>query len=149
MECPIVIGNGATGRNSAKSAVRRLFANQITGFTLIEMLIVMAIIGTLLTIAVPRYFHSLEQARETVLRQDLAILREAIDKYYADRNEYPDTLQSLVEKRYVRSVPVDPFTKVADSWTLMPSEDPDHAGVRDVHSGSPANGTDGTPLASW
>jgi general secretion pathway protein G len=119
------------------------------GFTLIELLIVMAIIGTLLTIAVPRYFHSLEQARETVLKQDLAILREAIDKYYADLNEYPETLQILAEKHYVRSVPVDPFTKVADTWTLIPSEDPDHAGIRDVHSGAPQNASDGTALATW
>jgi|ERR1700686_1554867 len=119
------------------------------GFTLIELLIVMAIIGTLLSIAVPRYFHALAHARETVLKQDLALLREAIDKHYADLNEYPDTLAALVEKRYVRAVPVDPFTKLADTWTVIPSEDPDHAGVRDVHSGAAENAADGTPLASW
>jgi len=119
------------------------------GFTLIELLIVMAIIGTLLTIAVPRYFRALEQARETVLKQDLAILREAIDKHYADLNEYPETLLTLVEKKYVREVPVDPFTKASDTWTLVPSDDPDHAGVRDLHSGAEGNGADGTPFASW
>jgi len=119
------------------------------GFTLIELLIVMAIIGTLLTIAVPRYFRALEHARETVLRQDLAILREAIDKHYADLNEYPDVLAALVEKRYVRSLPVDPFTKAADTWTVVASEDPDHAGIRDIHSGAEGNGADGTALASW
>src|SRR5256714_5803085 len=102
------------------------------GFTLIELLIVMAIIGTLLTIAVPRYFHSLQHARETVLRQDLSILREAIDKYYADLGQYPETLPALAEKHYVRSLPVDPFTKLADSWTVVPSEDPDHPGIRDL-----------------
>lgn len=118
-------------------------------FTLIELLIVMAIIGTLLTIAVPRYFRALEHARETVLRQDLAILREAIDKHYADLNEYPDVLAALVDKRYVRSLPVDPFTKAADSWTVVASDDPDHAGVRDVHSGAEGTGADGTLLASW
>jgi len=119
------------------------------GFTLIELLIVMAIIGTLLTIAVPRYFKALEHARETVLKQDLVILREAIDKYYADLNEYPETLAALADKRYVRAVPVDPFTKASDTWTLIPSDDPDHAGVRDVHSGSDRQGSDGTPLATW
>jgi general secretion pathway protein G len=119
------------------------------GFTLIELLIVMAIIGTLLTIAVPRYFRALEHARETVLKQDLVILREAIDKYYADLNEYPETLAALVDKRYVRGVPVDPFTKASDTWTLIPSDDPDHAGVRDVHSGSDQQGSDGTLLATW
>jgi general secretion pathway protein G len=119
------------------------------GFTLIELLIVMAIIGTLLSIAVPRYFRTLERARETVLKQDLSILREAIDKHYADLNEYPDTLLVLVEKRYVRSVPLDPFTKLADTWTLIPSDDPDHAGIRDIHSGAAETAADGTPVASW
>jgi general secretion pathway protein G len=119
------------------------------GFTLIELLIVMAIIGTLLTIAVPRYFHTLQRARETVLRHDLAILREAIDKYYADLGKYPDTLPALAEKHYLRSLPVDPFTKLADSWTTVPSEDPDHPGIRDVHSGAADAATDGTPFASW
>src|SRR5581483_9960004 len=119
------------------------------GFTLIELLIVMAIIGTLLSIAVPRYFHSLQHARETVLRQDLAILREAIDKHYADRNEYPATLLDLVDRRYIRSVPVDPFPKGADSWTLILSEDPDHEGIRDLHSGAADVASDATPVASW
>jgi general secretion pathway protein G len=123
--------------------------NSKRGFTLIELLIVMAIIGTLLSIAVPRYFRSLEHAREAVLKQDLAILREAIDKYYADLNEYPETLQALADKHYVRSVPADPFTRLADTWTAIPSDDPDHAGIRDVHSGAPDNASDGTPFASW
>src|SRR5882762_3973698 len=87
------------------------------GFTLIELLVVMMIIGTLLSIAVPRYFKTLAHARETVLKQDLAILREAIDKHYADLGQYPDTLTALAEKRYVRAVPVDPFTQLTDSWT--------------------------------
>jgi general secretion pathway protein G len=119
------------------------------GFTLIELLVVMVIIGTLLSLAVPRYFHTLERARETVLKHDLAVLREAIDKHYADLNEYPETLQVLAEKRYVRKVPVDPFTKLADTWTMIPSDDPDHAGIRDIHSGAAEIAADGTPLASW
>ena len=119
------------------------------GFTLIELLVVMAIIGTLLSIAVPRYFRSLQHARETVLKQDLSILREAIDKYYADLNLYPETLPALVEKRYIRAMPVDPFTKLIDTWTLVPSDDPDHAGIRDIHSGAADVASDGTPVASW
>jgi general secretion pathway protein G len=119
------------------------------GFTLIELLIVMAIIGTLLTIAVPRYFHTLQRARETVLHHDLAILREAIDKYYADLGQYPDTLPALAEKHYLRALPVDPFTKLADSWTTVLSEDPAHPGIRDVHSGAAELAADGTPFASW
>ena len=128
---------------------RRAGRTATHGFTLIELLIVMAIIGTLLSIAVPRYFHSLQHARETVLKQDLWILREAIDKYYADLNEYPEKLPDLVDKHYVRSVPVDPFTRLADTWTVVASEDPDHPGIRDIQSGAPDVALNGTPVASW
>ena len=124
-------------------------SRRVPGFTLIELLVVMAIIGTLLALAVPRYYHTVQRARETVLRHDLAILREAIDKYYSDLNEYPSALQALADKRYIKSVPVDPFTKFADSWVLVSSDDPDHPGIRDLHSGAEANAADGTPLASW
>jgi general secretion pathway protein G len=133
MELPTVNGNGRSPG----------------GFTLIELLIVMAIIGTLLSIAVPRYFHALAHARETVLRQDLAILREAIDKHFADLDQYPDTLGALVEKRYVRSVPVDPYTKLAETWILVPSEDPEHGGIRDVRSGAADEVADGKPVSTW
>jgi general secretion pathway protein G len=119
------------------------------GFTLVELLVVMAIIGTLLSLAVPRYFRTLERARETVLKHDLAVLREAIDKHYADLNEYPESLPVLVEKRYVREVPIDPFTRLTDTWTLIPSDDPDHSGIRDIHSGAAETAADGTPVASW
>jgi general secretion pathway protein G len=128
---------------------REALPTSARGFTLIELLIVMAIIGTLLSIAVPRYFHSLQHARETVLKQDLAILREAIDKYYADLNQYPEKLPDLVEKKYVRAVPVDPFTRLADTWTVVASDDPDHPGIRDVLSGAPDIASDGTPVAGW
>lgn len=134
----------------AKRLSERRYAQRATrGFTLIELLVVMAIIGTLLTLAVPRYFKTVQKARETVLRQDLAILREAIDKFYADLNQYPDSLQALADKRYVRAVPADPFTKAADTWVLIQSTDPDHPGVRDLHSGAEANGSDGTAVATW
>jgi general secretion pathway protein G len=128
---------------------RQAVGAAMRGFTLIELLVVMTIIGTLLSIAVPRYFRSLQHARETVLKQDLAILREAIDKYYADLNLYPETLPALAEKRYIRALPVDPFTKLTDTWTLVPSDDPDHAGIRDIHSGAADIASDGTPVASW
>jgi len=119
------------------------------GFTLIELLVVMTIIGVLLTIAVPRYFRTVERSKETVLRHDLAVVRESIDKYYADIGQYPDALPALVDKHYIRSVPVDPFTKSAESWLMIASEDPDHPGVRDIHSGSPDTGSDGSPFVSW
>ncbi|HEY2283807.1 MAG TPA: prepilin-type N-terminal cleavage/methylation domain-containing protein [Solirubrobacteraceae bacterium] len=119
------------------------------GFTLIELLVVMAIIGTLLALAVPRYYRSLENARATVLRHDLAILREAIDKYDSDLNKYPEKLSDLVDQRYIRAIPVDPITKLADTWTTVPSEDPDSAGIRDVHSGAETTARDGSPFATW
>jgi general secretion pathway protein G len=119
------------------------------GFTLIELLVVMAIIATLLTIAVPRYFKTLERSRETVLRQDLSVLREAIDKHYGDFDQYPDSLAALVERHYIRAVPVDPITAKADSWTMVVSEDPDHPGIRDVHSGSDEKATDGSSYQEW
>jgi general secretion pathway protein G len=119
------------------------------GFTLIELLVVMTIIGVLLTIAVPRYFRTVERSKETVLRRDLSVLRESIDRYFGDLGQYPDALQSLVDKHYIRSVPVDPFTKSAETWLVMASEDPDHPGVRDIHSGSPNSGSDGSPFVSW
>jgi len=119
------------------------------GFTLIELLVVMAIIATLLTIAVPRYFKTLERSRETVLRQDLQVLREAIDKHYGDLGQYPDSLAALVERRYIQAVPVDPITTSAESWTMVVSDDPDHPGIRDIHSGADATATDGTAYREW
>ena len=119
------------------------------GFTLIELLVVMSIIGVLLAIAVPRYFKTLERSRETVLRQDLAVLREAIDKHLGDYDQYPDSLAALVERKYIRAIPVDPFTKTADAWQMVVSEDADRPGIRDVHSGAEGNGTDGTPFKEW
>jgi general secretion pathway protein G len=119
------------------------------GFTLIELLVVMTIIGVLLTIAVPRYFRTVERSKETVLRRDLSVLRESIDRYFGDLGQYPDALQALVDKHYIRGVPVDPFTKSAETWVVTASEDPDHPGVRDIHSGSPNSGSDGSPFVSW
>jgi general secretion pathway protein G len=119
------------------------------GFTLIELLVVMTIIGVLLTIAVPRYFRTVERSKETVLRHDLAVMRESIDKYYADLGQYPDALPALVDKHYIRSVPIDPFTKSAATWLMIASEDTDHPGVRDIHSGSPDAASDGSPFVSW
>lgn len=119
------------------------------GFTLIELLVVMTIIGVLLTIAVPRYFRTVERSKETVLRRDLATLRESIDRYYGDLGQYPDALPALVDKHYIRSVPVDPFTRTATSWLIVESDDPDHPGVRDLHSGSPDTASDGSPFVSW
>lgn len=119
------------------------------GFTLLELLVVMAIIATLLTLAVPRYFRALERSREAVLRQDIATIRETIDKFYADTGKYPETLAVLVDKHYLRAIPVDPIAKSAEKWVVVHADDPDDTGVKDVHSGAEGNNRDGAPYASW
>ena len=119
------------------------------GFTLIELLVVMSIIATLLMIAVPRYFHSLERSKEAVLRQDLSVMRDAIDKFYGDLARYPDTLAELVERHYLRGVPTDPETKSPETWMLILSEDPEVTGVRDIRSGAQGTASDGTAFTTW
>ena len=119
------------------------------GFTLVELLVVMAILALLLSIAAPRYFESVDRAKEAVLRTDLHVLREAIDKYRADTGQLPASLQSLVEKRYIRSLPVDPMTDTADGWVLVPHPDGSTQGVFDVKSGAPGEARDGSSFASW
>ena len=120
------------------------------GFTLMELMVVMAIVASLLTLALPRYFNSVERSKEAVLRQDLAIMRDAIDKFYADRGRYPTALEELAEKRYLRKVPVDPFTDSAVSWAVVAPPDADAAaGVYDVRSGAAGRSLDGEAYESW
>jgi general secretion pathway protein G len=119
------------------------------GFTLLELLVVMAIIATLLTIAVPRYFKSLERSKETVLRQDLSTMREQIDRYAGDKGHYPESLQSLVTDHYLRSIPVDPFTGDNEHWVVVPSDEPENPGMKDVKSGAEGTGQNGVAYAVW
>ncbi len=119
------------------------------GFTLIELLVVLAIIALLLTIALPRYFGSLDRSKETVLREDLHQMRGAIDKYYGDRGKYPENLDALVSEKYLRSVPVDPITEKKDTWVVVPPQDPQKGGMYDVKSGAPGQASDGSTFAEW
>ncbi len=119
------------------------------GFTLIELLVVMAIIATLLSIVTPRYFNSIEKAKETVLRQDLGIMRDAIDQFYSDTGGYPLSLEELVEKRYLRRVPIDPLTESDMTWIEVPSLNEEEEGVYDVHSGYTGQALDGTYYEEW
>jgi len=119
------------------------------GFTLIELLVVLAIIALLLTIALPRYFGSLDRSKETVLREDLHQMRGAIDKYYGDRGKYPENLDALVSEKYLRSVPVDPITEKKDTWVVVPPQDPQKGGMYDVKSGAPGQASDGSAFAEW
>jgi general secretion pathway protein G len=110
----------------------------------------MSIIAMLLTIAVPRYFRSLQRSKEAVLMQDLATLRESIDRYYGDTGKYPQSLAVLVEKRYLRGIPVDPIARAADKWVVVPNaDDPEDTGVKDVKSGAEGTGENGVPYAAW
>ena len=122
---------------------------KMRGFTLVELMVVMAIVALLLSLALPRYFNHLESARETILRQDLAVMRDAIDKYHGDRGRYPDSLEALVSARYLRSVPVDPITERADTWQVVPPSGDEAGAVYDVHSGAPGTGREGTLYAEW
>lgn len=119
------------------------------GFTLIELLVVMAIIATLLTLVAPRYFHSVEKSKEVVLRENLATLRDVLDKHYADTGKYPENLQALVARKYLRGIPVDPVSGSAETWIAVPPENPEKGGVYDVRSGAPGKASDGTPYGEW
>lgn len=122
---------------------------KVQGYTLIELLVAMAILAMLLSLAVPRYFGGVDKARETVLREDLYRMRDAIDKYHGDHGRYPDKLDDLVVKKYLRRIPPDPLTDSETTWSIVPPDDPRKGGVFDVHSGAPGNARDGTPYASW
>lgn len=118
-------------------------------FTLIELLVVMAIVALLLTLAVPQYFGRVDAAREAVLRENLHQMRDALDKFHADQGRYPETLDELVSRRYLRRIPLDPLTDSAGSWVVIRPADPRQGGVADVHSGAEGNGRDGTAYGSW
>jgi general secretion pathway protein G len=119
------------------------------GFTLIELLVVMVIIATLLTIAVPRYFGSLDRSKEAVLKENLYQMRDAISKYYADKGKYPESLDSLAADKYLRKIPLDPITESATTWVPVPPEDPQKGGVYDVKNGAQGKAIDGTEFANW
>lgn len=120
-----------------------------TGFTLIELLVVMVLIGLLLSIAVPTYFVHIDRAKETVLREDLAQMRDAIDKFYGDAGIYPSTLDEMVAKRYLRKIPVDPLTDRADTWVIVPPGQKNMGKVFDVKSGATGRAADGSDYGSW
>jgi general secretion pathway protein G len=135
-----------SSRPSSPSSVR--------GWTLIEMVVVMALIVVLAGIATAQYRNAMVRSQEAVLREDLFRMRDAIDQYYADKNKYPADLGALVSDGYVREVPRDPFTESADTWQTTPA-DPDPTnpsiapGIYNVHSGSERTAIDGTPYSNW
>jgi general secretion pathway protein G len=119
------------------------------GFTLIELLVVLGIVALLLTLAVPRFFPSIDSARETILADNLRNTRAVIDQYFSDTGRYPDSLDQLVEKKYLRNLPLDPITETSSSWIVVPPEDGAKGGVYTIKSGAPGNDRNGKPYADW
>ena len=113
------------------------------GFTLVELLVVLSIVALLLTLAIPRYFGSIDKSKEAVLRENLNQMREAISRYYADKGKYPESLESLAAEKYLRSVPLDPVTESDKTWIIVQPEDPQKGGVYDVKSGASGKTRDG------
>ncbi len=125
-----------------------------SGFTLVELLVVIALISLLAAMAVVQYRNSIQRTQEATLKTNLFRMRDAIDQYYADKGKYPSSLDSLVSDQYLRKIPEDPFTKSSDSWQTVPAEpDPGNPsaepGIYDVKSGAPGQSLDGTTFADW
>jgi general secretion pathway protein G len=118
------------------------------GFTLIELLVAMAIVGLLLSIVTPRYFGSITRAEESVLKENLHLMRDAIDKHFADTGRYPDSLDQLATKRYIRMVPDDPITK-SPAWTVVAPADAKLGAVYDIKSSAKGVGRNGKPYEEW
>ena len=127
----------------------RMRSHQARGFTLIELLVVLTIVALLLTLAVPRYFQHINTAKEAVLRENLHTTRAVIDKFYGDIGHYPQSLDELVEKKYLRSLPVDPITGSQTSWIIVAAPDGYEGAVYDIKSGAQGTGKDGKPYAEW
>lgn len=126
-----------------------LVAKVRLGFTLIELLVVMAVIAVLLTLAMPRFFNSIDKSKEAALIYDLSVMRDAIDKYYGDRDEYPASLDVLVEKKYLKKVPIDPITDSTTTWVVIPSKASSKNDVYDVKSGSTTVSSKGDAYSEW
>jgi general secretion pathway protein G len=143
----------ASIRQSTNPPIHKLRASR-SGFTLIELLVVLTLIIILSTIGMAQYQRSVTYAKEATLKEDLFRIRDAIDQYYADKNQYPSTLDALVSEGYLRKIPEDPFTKSTTSWQPVPAEpDPSNptaeAGVYDVKSGADGTALDGTQYSDW
>lgn len=126
-----------------------MMLNRNGGFTLIEMLIVLAIVALLLTISAPRYFGTLEQSKDVVLQENLTTIRRVIDTFRADKGRYPESLAELVQEKYLRSMPLDPVTQSSDSWILLPHPSSSEPGIFDLKSGATGQAHDGRMYAEF
>jgi general secretion pathway protein G len=119
------------------------------GFTLIELLVALAIVALLLSLVVPRYFGSVTRAEEAVLRENLYLVRDALDKHHADTGRWPGSLNELVVKKYLRTIPIDPITHSSDTWILIPPPETKEGALYDVRSGAPGVDSTGNPYVRW
>jgi general secretion pathway protein G len=119
------------------------------GFTLIELLVVLGIVALLLTLAVPRFFPSVDKTKETILAENLRTTRAVIDQFYADTGRYPESLEQMVEKKYLPRLPFDPVADSNATWVIVPPEDPARGNVYDIHSGAEGKGRNGKPYSEW
>jgi general secretion pathway protein G len=119
------------------------------GFTLVELLVVFTIISLLLTLALPRYFASIDRSKETVLRENLVQMRDAISRYHADKGRYPESLDTLAAERYLRVVPLDPITESNRTWQVVAPPGSQTSGIYDIRSGAPGLAQDGTEYMQW
>jgi general secretion pathway protein G len=119
------------------------------GFTLIELLVVLGIVALLLTLAVPRFFPKIDSTKETILAENLRNTRAVIDQFHEDTGRYPESLQQLVEKKYLPALPFDPIADSDSAWIVVPPEGGDKGGVYDLHSGAPGTGRNGKAYAEW
>ena len=145
-------GTKAIGRfslNIQSSALSTRAKRNSRAFTLVELLVVLAILAFLLSVAVPRYFGSLDRSKETVLRDNLFQVRESLDQYFSDTGKYPDKIEDLVARHYLRAAPVDPVTGSTTTWVVVPPRELDKGGVFDIRSGAAGNGKDGTAYRDW
>jgi len=119
------------------------------GFTLIELLVVLGIIALLLTVALPRFFPSIDSAKETILADNLRNTRQVVDQYRSDTGRYPASLEQLVEARYLREIPLDPVTEARDTWILEAPHEGEQGGFANLRSGAPGNDRRGRPYVEW
>ncbi|MGO4476602.1 type II secretion system protein [Massilia sp. 2TAF26] len=119
------------------------------GFTLIELLVVLGIVALLLTLAVPRFFPSVDRTKETILAENLRTMRAVIDQFHADTGRYPESLEQLVDKKYLPRLPFDPVADSDASWIVVPPEDPSRGNVYDIRSGAEGKGHNGKPYSEW
>ena len=119
------------------------------GFTLIELLVVLGIIALLLTVALPRFFPSIDSAKETILADNLRNTRQVVDQYRSDTGRYPESLEQLVEARYLREIPLDPVTEARVTWILEAPHEGEQGGFANLRSGAPGNDRRGRPYLEW